>query len=203
MATKSPDESRKAYLRRRDARIDELYFSEGLEPRDIATRMLREETLGSVSDESAVRTVRGVVAKLRKRIESERVEDGQITVALTRADSLEREISRLRFEHQRQVRIADGEPDSSGKEATITSSVDTPQGMITSVRPKWPAGVRQKASRDAATLAQKISKLEADLTDLRFNELEKGKDGAADGGLTIIESDKSIPELIVKNLSVN
>jgi hypothetical protein len=50
--------------------------------------MLANETLTSKSYESAVRTVRGVVAKIRERIDADRIEDAKPKVATNDLDAM-------------------------------------------------------------------------------------------------------------------
>lgn len=187
-------QSRKQYLAKRDARIEELFLREGLEPRDIAVMMLAEETLTSESEDSAIRTVRGVVAKIRKRIDDARTGDAKVEVASNEIDALERKLSRLRADHTWQLGISEDE-------TIITTTVVTTNGEIVVEKPKWPAGVRQRARRDAAALAEKISELECVISSKRNFEMD-GDAQREQGGLVIIESDKSISELIKANLIV-
>lgn len=220
-------ESQKAYLAKRDARIAELFLREGEEPRDIAARMLSEETLKSDSEDSAIRTVRSVVAKLRKKIDSDRSGDAESGVATNEIDALERKLKRLRADLAWQQRVAEGEPTELCARSTIevaacanstclagaghipyvgprvgVTITNTPQGPMVSYKALWPAGVRQKARKDASALAEKIAELEIVLASKRETERGEGDTDSA-GGLTIIESDKAIEELIERNLSVN
>jgi hypothetical protein len=196
----APVESKKSYLAKRLARVRELYMHEGLEPVDIAERLVDEGAIKTSSDtlDSAVRLVRADVALIRKGVDAQRKTDAPLVSR--DLDVLERELLRLRRELRRQEIIAAGEPGPDGKDATITTSTITPEGVIVMTRPKWPAGVRQKASRDASRLATEISKIEMVLSEKRSVEAEGSaeKDAMA-GGLTIIESDKSIEELIKQN----
>ena len=195
------DESQKKYLARRDARIEQLFLREGYEPRDIADAMLDDGTLQSDSVESARRVVRSVVAKIRARIDGDRGEDSRPVVATNDIDALERKLRRLRSDLAWQNMVAAGEPNTDGAEATVTTTVDTPNGIITSVRPKWPAGKRVDAKKAASALAEKIAELEIALSTKRAL-ISEAEQHTGDGGLTIIESDKTIPELIRANLIV-
>lgn len=186
--------SRRSYLAKRDARIEDLYLREGDEPRDIAVKMLVEATLTSESEDSAIRTVRGVVAKIRKRIDTARTGDARTEVATNEIDALERKLKRLRADHSWQLYISDDE-------SIITTTTITTNGPVIVERAKWPAGVRQRARRDAAALAEKISELECVLAAKRELDVEADAVGES-GGLTIVESDKSIQELIKANLIV-
>ena len=223
---KAKKPTQREYRAKRDARIEELYLREGLEPRDIAAKMLAEETLASESEDSAMRTVRGVVRKLRERLDGARLGDSKAEIATNEIDALERKLARLRQEHARQESIAQGELGENcarsqlrvavclNAECTATGKhvpfigplvgvtmTNTPQGPMTSYRAMWPAGVRQKASKDAAALAEKIAEIEIALTAKRSLAVEAEETGDA-GGLTIIESDKSIQDLIKENLIV-
>jgi hypothetical protein len=151
--------SKRAYLARRKRRVRELYL-DGLDPRDIAVKLVEDGTIETTDEslESAARLVRGDVAEIKAEIESVRIQDAQ--VAGSERDALERKLKRLRAEYERQVMIANGEPDETGVEAVIVTTMDTPNGPLTSQRPKWPASSRQKASKDASILAEKIGDVE-------------------------------------------
>lgn len=215
-------ESQKAYLAKRDARIEDLFLREGYESRDIAALMLANGTLRSDSVESAERTVRSVVAKIRARLDIARKADAQPTFATNDIDALERKLKRLREDLAFQNMVAAGQPtencarsgvavDACANEMCALSKhvsfigpavgvivMNTPQGPMTTYKALWPAGVRQKAKKDASALTEKIAELEITLASKRVAEEEKGI-GTGDGGLTIIESDKSIAELIQQN----
>lgn len=195
-ARKTPDDSQKRYLAKRDARIEQLYVREGEEPRDIAVKMLEEGTLTSKSEESAIRTVRGIVAIIRTRLDGARSDDSKSEVATNEVDALERKLKRLREDHAWQLA-------KSEDETTVTHTMVTPNGPLLIEKAKWPAGVRQKARKDAAMLAEKIADLEIALAARRAIEVERDAGVGESGGLTIIESDKSIAELIDRNLRVN
>jgi hypothetical protein len=199
MARQTPSErgeSQKLYLSKRDARITHLFLREGFEPRDIASTMLDEGTLRSDSYESAVRTVRGVVAKIRHGIDADRGHDAAAAVATNEIDALERKLRRLRADHAWQVSVSDDD-------SVITRNMVTPNGPMVIEKDRWPAGVRQKARKDAAALAEKIADLEIVLASKRHADTDKAGSGAESGGLVIIESEKSIAELIAANLNVN
>ena len=194
--------SQRAYLQKRDARIDELWRSEGYEPKDIATLMLTEGSLVSESGDSAERTVRGVVAKISARLDSARKDDAEPACSTNDIDALERKLRRLRDALAWQNMVASGEPDEDGKEAvTIVTMMGANGDPFQFEKPKWPAGVRQKAKKDAATLVEKIAELEIALAAKRALASE-ASEGDRDGGLVIIESDRPIPELIKANLIV-
>lgn len=197
-------ESKRAYIARRKRCVRELYVREGYEVRDIAAALVADETITTTDEslESAIRLVRSDVAEIRAELDGLRSADAQPNVAGNEVDALERKLERLRKEHRRQESIASGEPDEQGRDAQLTTTTDTPGGPIIVVRPKWPAGVRQKASKDACTLAEKIAEIEITLAEKRRSEEEDGT-SAQDGGLTIVESDKSLQELIARNLHVN
>ncbi len=82
---------------------------------------------------------------------------------------------------------------------------DTPQGPITSFKALWPAGVRQKASKDASLLAERISKLEISVAEKRraqkVAKLEKGVDAPAeDDVFRIVTSGRTMDDLITYNV---
>lgn len=192
MSTETNDDTSQAsYLAKRDARIEHLFMREGMEPRDITTAMLADGTLKSKTRESAERTVRAVVAKIRERIDTSRVEDAKPVVATNDVDAMERRLARLRWSHQKNVEIAEDE-------SFITTNMLTPNGAVVIEKSKWPPGVRQKAAKDAAGIANQIAELEIALAAKRQTEVGVGE-AAGDGGLTIIESDLTIPELIERN----
>lgn len=194
-----------------------------MEPRDIAELMLEEKSIESESHESAVRTVRGVVAKIRARIDADREGDSDSKIATGEVDALERKLRRLREEHARQSLIASGEPTENCARSGIAvvacenaqckttgihvpfigpavgiSMMNTPQGPMVSYKALWPAGVRQKASKDAAILAEKIAELEVTLAAKRQTETT-GEGAGVEGGLRIIQSGASIEALIKAN----
>jgi hypothetical protein len=78
--------------------------------------------------------------------------------------------------------------------------------MIT-YRALWPAGVRQKASKDKTIIAEKISKLEVALAEKRAAKKPatqgKASDGAPvdDGIFRIVTSGKPVDDLIQENAS--
>lgn len=187
--------AQRTYLRKRDARIEHLFIRDGLEPREIAELMLHEGTLRSASPESAARTVRGVVQKIRARLDSLRDGDSDPKHATNEIDALERKLQRLRADRDWHVAV-------SLDETTVSHTTITPNGAIVIEKAKWPAGVREKAREKASVLAKEIADLEITLAARRHVDDEAG-DGAAQSGLTIIESDKSISDLIAKNLNVN
>lgn len=222
-------ESKKAYLDRRKRRVRELYL-EGLEAPEIASLLVAEGTIDTTDESlaSAIRLVRVDIAEYRAELTAQRADDSKPSVASDEVDSLTRKLRRLREAYADQRRIADGEPIEmcarsrypiqscanpechagaghlafTGPAIGVTMT-DTPQGMMTSYKALWPAGVRQKAAKDAALLAEKIAEVEVAMVARRGAMADVG-DGSADrGGLTIVESEKSIPELIEANLSVN
>lgn len=192
----------RAYLKSRDVRIEELYLREGLEPREIAAQMLDEASLQAESLDSAMRTVRGVVAKFRKRVDAARTDDGNVAVATSEIDAIERKLVRLRSDLEWHLMVAAGEPDKDGSEAITVSSMDTPQGPLVSSRPKWPAGKRVDARKEAARLAEKIEKIEVQIIEKRDALTAGAVANGTGGGLILIESDKTISELIKENLIV-
>jgi hypothetical protein len=223
-------ESKKRYLARRMKRVRELYLRDGLEPRDIAAELVKDGTIETTDEsfESAIRLVRGDVAKIRAEIDGRRAADSEKKVAINEIDALERELAELRKAHADQKLIAAGEPTemcarsrypiiactnpdclATGKHfpfvapAIGVTMTDTPQGMMTSYRALWPAGVRQKASKDAAILAEKISKLEIVLSEKRRAPMQPGKgedDGPGDGLFQIVTSGKPMNDLIATNV---
>lgn len=223
---KSDLKGSRAYIKKRDAWIEELFIRKGLEPTEIALQMSEAGTLRSDSPDSAVRTVRGVVAKIRKRINLDRSADASPTLAGNESDALERKLVWLRAQRDRQQLIADGEPMEMCARSSYPLSacpnsdcqdlgthipfvgpavgivfMQTPQGPMTTFKALWPAGVRQKASKDAAILASQIAELELVLIGRRDAQAEAGESGSGDR-LHLIESDKSIAELIEANLIV-
>jgi hypothetical protein len=223
-------ESKKAYLVRRKRRVRELYL-EGYDAPEIARQCVAEGVIETIDEslESAIRLVRADIAEFRRELSAHRAADANPEVAGSEIDALERKLRRLREAHADQRRIATGEPTeicarsrfeiaactdrtcgATGKHMPFVGPAigvvitDTPQGAMTSYKALWPAGVRQKAVKDAALLAEKIAELEIVIAVRRAADAASaGGDGADQGGLTIVESDKSIDELIEINLSVN
>lgn len=222
-------ESKLAYLDRRKKRVRELYL-EGEETVDIASKLVTEGVIETSDEslESAIRLVRKDIAKFRAELAAHRIADAKPEIAGDDIDILSRKLKRLREEHAFQCLVRDGQPmelcarssipasvcankecEATGKHATYVGPgvgitiAQTPQGPITTYKALWPAGVRQKAGKDAATLAVKISEVETALAAKRAAVIETGTGAGDQGGLTIVESEKSIPELIEANLSVN
>jgi hypothetical protein len=223
-------ESKRQYLDRRRRRVRELFRFEGLQPREIAEILVKDGTIETADEslESALRLVRSDVAEIRAEIDDERTEDAKPIVAANEVDALERELVDLRKERDRQQMIADGQPTEMcarsrtaiaecvspecgalGKHAAFVGPAigitiaDTPQGPITTYKALWPAGIRQKASKDKAILIEKISKLEVALAERRRAAVPQGKDGekanAKDDLFQIVTSGKPMNELIVDN----
>ncbi len=218
-----------AYVERRRKRVYELYVDQHMEPRDIALQLVHDGTIETTDEslESAIRIVRKDVAEIRSRLTSERDLDSDRTVALTEIDALELELKHLRKERDRQLVIADGEPTemcarsryelaacanpacmAEGKHIPFVGPAigititDTPQGPMTSFKALWPAGVRQKASKDAATLTQKISKLESELAEKK-RAVQPAKEGDKPGAAKPFEfvfSGKPMEMLIEMNV---
>lgn len=203
-------QSKKAYLAKRKARVRELYIHARLEPRDIAAKLVHDGTIETTDEslESAVRLVREDVRELREQITRHRSGDADATVAFDEIDALEYELSDLRSERDRQKRIADGEPDENGKEAVLIVTMMGAEGEpFQFEKPKWPAGVRQKAGKDAAQLTKDISKLEVALAEKRRLIAEaakrsggdKGKAVGADDVFTIHTSGDQFDDLVARN----
>jgi hypothetical protein len=164
--------------------------------------MLEEGSLVSRTRHAAKQPVLTFVRSLRQQWDSARAEDQQPTVRPTEVDALERKLERLRADHAWQIRKSDGEPDISGTEAVLVTIVDTPNGTITSQRPKWASGARVRARELASRLADKIAELEIEIAQRRAADVGDHT-GAEEGGLTIIESEKTIEQLKAESLRVN
>lgn len=202
-------ESKQQYLARRRRRVRELYRGDGLTPREIAERLVKDGTIETTDEslESALRLVRQDVAAIREEIDAERAEDSKPIHASNEIDAIERELADLRKEHQRQEMIADGEPvemcarsrvrlaecvqpecGALGSHAPFVGPAigitiaDTPQGPITTYKALWPSGTRQKASKDAAILARQIRETENALNEKRrlISERPKVADSKGD-----------------------
>ncbi len=200
-------QSKAQYLKKRRARVRELYIHERLEPRNIARRLVDEGSIETSDEslESAIRLVRDDVKSIRAEINSRRGADADATVAFDEVDALEYELADLRHERDRQKRIADGEPDTDGKEAVyIVTMMGAGGEPIQFEKPKWPPGVRQKAGKDAALLAEKVSKLEVALAEKRRAMVPKvaGQEagsGRNDNLFEVVTSGKKMNELIHEN----
>lgn len=231
MARAAKKQSKRMYLAKRKKRVRELYIHGRLEPRDIAAKLVDDGTIETTDEslESAVRLVRGDVAKIRAEITSHREGDADASVAFNEIDALEYELADLRKERDRQQLIADGEPIEMCARSSVpppacanplclaeekhvpyvgpaigVTITYTPQGPMTSYKALWPAGVRQKASKDAAILAEKVSKLEVALAEKRSMRIAAAvrKDGAEkDDIFRIVTSGKPMNELILDNAS--
>src|SRR6266498_1255642 len=199
-------DSKRQYIARRQKRVRELYIREGLQPREIAAKLVADGTIETSDEslESAARLVRSDVAALRVELDVDRSEDAKPALLGNAIDALERQLAFLRKERDRQVMIADGEPDENGDEAEITTNLVGKGGIpIPFSQPKWPAGTRQKASKDAAILCEKISALEVLLTERR-TEIKPAAKGErpADGDSSIyrvVTSGKSMSDLVTEN----
>jgi hypothetical protein len=228
-------ESKAQYIARRRWRVRELFYGEGLQPRAIAERLVREGTIETTDESlaSALRLVYEDCAAVRAEVNDERAENSKPAVASNEIDALDRELEALRTEFDRQSLIADGQPTENCARSGITliacdnatcektgthkpfigpavgvTTTYTPQGPMISYRALWPAGVRQKASKDKAILAEKISKLERLLVEKRtaIAESQRAKkpgsgETAGDDIFRVVTSDKSTDELIAFNVS--
>jgi hypothetical protein len=227
-------ESKERYIARRQRRVRELYIGEGLQPRAIAERLVKDGTIETTDESlaSALRLVRSDCAAIRAETNDERAEDASPTVAVNEIDALERELGELRIEHARQKMMAEGELtencarsgvsviscanttcETSGKHVSFIgpavgmTTTNTPQGPIVAYKALWPAGVRQKASKDVTILAEKIKKIEVALVEKRSAvSKQPGKAADAAGGgdgdiFRVVMSGKSTEELIAFNIN--
>jgi hypothetical protein len=87
-------ESKERYIARRQRRVRELYIGEGLQPRAIAERLVKDGTIETTDEslESALRLVRSDVAAIREEIDAERAEDAK-PFTVNEIDALERELA--------------------------------------------------------------------------------------------------------------
>jgi hypothetical protein len=208
MARNVKQQSKKTYLAKRKARVRQLHIHEHMGTRDIAAKLVNDGTIETSDEslESAIRLVREDVREIRAELSRERDEDAP--VSFDALDALEYELTDLRIERDYQRMIARGEPDENGQEAELVTNMIGKGGEpVPFIRPKWPAAVRQKASKDAAILAEKISKLEVALAEKRAAKKPatqgKASDGAPvdDGIFRIVTSGKPVDDLIQENAS--
>lgn len=221
-------QSKKTYLAKRKNRVRELYIHDRMQPRDIAARLVADGVIETTDEslESAVRLVRDDVREIREELVRYRSGDAAPAVAFDEIDAMENELADLRREHTRQRMIADGEPTEncarSGIAVTACANKDclngehrpfigpavgisvtnTPQGPMVTYKALWPAGVRQKASKDAALIAEKISKLEVALSEKRAAANpapDAKKDSATADVFRVVASGKPMNELITEN----
>jgi hypothetical protein len=225
----APPTEKAAYLAERDAAIEALYLNEGYdEPREIAHLLWNRGLIDTKDEslESATRIVRGVLAGIRARLTQQRTADAQEGVSSARIDILLRQLRELKRQLARQELIASGEPtelcarskmraELCGDivcaaacshllvvvDAVVVTTTDTPNGMMTIQKLKWPAGVRQRASHDAVIIARRIAEIESEVTAERDSHSDTGEAEGEDGGLTIIESNDSNDQLIARNLA--
>jgi hypothetical protein len=216
------------YMAKVEQRVYHLYYFRGIDkPKEIAEILVREGTMETTDEslESATRLVREHLRNVKASIAGERKRD--TSVVTDDLDVLERELAELQKQHARQEVIAAGEPCEMcavsrlrveectmpeclalGKHRSFIGPAigitlaDTPQGPITSYKALWPAGVRQKASKDASILAEKISVLEIKVADRRRKQDEAVKDGAGKTGpdvFNIVTTGQPMNELITAN----
>jgi hypothetical protein len=183
------------YLRTRKTRVRQLYLRDNLEAPAIAARLIEDGTIETKSEESALRLVRADVAEIKKEIAAERGEiaahDGGASL-----DAQLKELERLEFSYRGQVALAENDE-------IVTTVIPTQNGEMVIEKPKVAAGVKQRALKDAAIIAQRIAEKEAEIAKATAEQSESGEE-AMTPGLTILESGDTIPNLIAKNnLRVN
>jgi hypothetical protein len=162
--------SQRTNIAKRNARIAQLFFVEGLETTDIAERLMEEGLLESKSEESAKKTVRNEIARIKehRRADAEQNEDDQT--------AKERHLARMGYAVRKLVALIENE-DVITKVIGMTKD-GTP---VTTEVPAVTAAVKQKAMKDLAAISERI----AVVTGVEIGALKpKGADGAEDDAPT-------------------
>jgi len=112
VVTRTREQAKLTYLAKRKKRVREIFEREGLQPRDIAARLVNEGVIETLDEslESATRLVRADLKEIRLSIDTGRAADAVPALAGNEIDALERELAELRRQHARQELIAEGEP---------------------------------------------------------------------------------------------
>jgi hypothetical protein len=156
--------SQKTNLAKRDARMAQLYFVEGLETTDIAEVLIAEGLLESKTEDSARKTVRTALAKLKLQ---RREDEGEATDDET---AKERHVSRMMYSVRKLVALIEN---VSMIEKVIGLSKD---GAVISVVPEVPVAVKEKAMKDLAAISERL----AVVTGVEIGKLEPKQPGAED-----------------------
>ncbi len=108
--------------------------------------------------------------------------------------SIKRQLKELQRALTKQWKIAEDE-------SMIVTVTTTPSGKISSKKPKWPAGVRQKAAKDAAVITRQIANVEKLLAEREAAE-KRGEAVELSTGapFQFVVSGKPLEELIEENL---
>ena len=157
--------SKKTSLQKRDARMAELYFLEGLETTDIAEILLTEELLESRTLDSAKKTVRSRLKQLR---DQRREEQGEIADSGTAKD---RHVSRLLYATRKLISLI-GNTDVLTKVVGVTRDGEPVTTQVDAV----PVAEKNKAVKTLALISERL----AVVTGVQIGTLKPKEKGAAD-----------------------
>jgi hypothetical protein len=157
--------SQKTSLQKRDARMVELFFLEGLETTDIAETLIAEGLLESKSFDSAKKTVRTRLKQLR---DERRKEQGELADSGTAKD---RHISRLLYATRKLLSFVEN-TDVLPKVVGVTREGEPVTTQVDAV----PIAEKNKALKTLALISERL----AVVTGVQIGTLKPKEKGAAD-----------------------
>lgn len=157
--------SQKTLLQKRDARMAELFFLEGLETTDIAEALIAEGLLESRSFDSAKKTVRTRLKQLR---DERREEQGAVADSGTAKD---RHISRLLYATRKLLSFVEN-TDVVTKVVGVTRDGEPVTTQVDAV----PIAEKNKALKTLAVISERL----AVVTGVQIGSLKPKEKGAAD-----------------------
>jgi hypothetical protein len=178
--------SQQAALKKRDARMAELFFLEGLETTDIAEKLIDEGLLESKTLDSAKKTVRTRLKQLR---DERRTEQGDVGDYGTAKD---RHISRLLYATRKLIAYVENE-----KTLTKVVGVTRDGTPVTTEVDAVPIAEKNKALKTLAAISERL----AVVTGVQIGTLNPKEKGGADeapapGNFEFRFSGKTVDSLI-------
>ncbi len=173
-------------LQKRDARMAELYFLEGLETSDIAEILIAEDLLQSKTLDSAKKTVRTRLQQLR---DERREEQGEIADSGTAKD---RHISRLLYATRKLIALVEN-ADVLEKVVGVTREGEPVTTQVDVV----PIAEKNKALKTLAVISERLAVVTGvQIGSLKPKEKGAGDDDPAPGNFEFKFSGKTLATLI-------